>query len=452
MSAQAFYHVIPLSNFARGYDKYRRCYDKANVPESTYPDRFFVLSESEIAIGIQKVASTLAKLNLEGNDFLVLQANLNPAELHQNEKTGKGRFKWGSELPISQLWRWDGNKLGSVIAIEDAYAASLKVLHPVLNSFNQLAPRTLSVLPIARACQAKCQFCYSESSVSAEQSPRKHLIPNEVLAGFCDKAKALGASRFVITGGGEPGLVPHPQLVDLIHEGARHFAKIVLITNGVHLSSLTEARRLSAIRDYRQGGLSTLAVSRHHYDPVENEVIMGLDTKTERIFETMDLLKEENKTLTLRLICVLQKGGIDSSKKMQSYLDWATNAGVHEICFKELYVASSLESIYHTGREHQWCQEHQVPLSLVTEFCIAAGFAIKSRLPWGAPVFEGIWNNRPVRIAAYTEPNVFWERKTGIARSWNLMADGTCLASLEDPSSSISLRTTYPRFNLKKVS
>ncbi|MGR5130705.1 hypothetical protein, partial [Photobacterium swingsii] len=59
--------------------------------------------------------------------------------------------------------------------------------------------------------------------------------------------------------------------------------------------------------------------------------------------------------------------------------------------------------------------------------------------PWGAPVFAGEWAGRPMRIAAYTEPSLYWERTHGIARSWNVMADGRCYASLEDRASELTL-------------
>ena len=60
-------------------------------------------------------------------------------------------------------------------------------------------------------------------------------------------------------------------------------------------------------------------------------------------------------------------------------------------------------------------------------------------LPWGAPVYDVFVHGRPIRIAAYTEPSLFWERTRGIARSWNIMADGRCLASLEDRGSVVAL-------------
>jgi hypothetical protein len=81
-----------------------------------------------------------------------------------------------------------------------------------------------------------------------------------------------------------------------------------------------------------------------------------------------------------------------------------------------------------------------VPLSLVTGFSDRHGFKVESRLPWGAPVYGSRWLGRLLRIAAYTEPSLFWERAHGIARSWNVMADGRCHVSLEDRASEIKLK------------
>ena len=143
--------------------------------------------------------------------------------------------------------------------------------------------------------------------------------------------------------------------------------------------------------------------------------------------------------LRLRLISVLQTGGVADATTAESYLSWAAEQGVEEICFKELYVSTSTESVYYDRAANDWSRRHQVSLSLITGLAERHGFALESRLPWGAPVYLGQWRGRPLRIAAYTEPSLFWERSRGIARSWNVMADGTCHVSLEDRASAIAL-------------
>jgi hypothetical protein len=79
-----------------------------------------------------------------------------------------------------------------------------------------------------------------------------------------------------------------------------------------------------------------------------------------------------------------------------------------------------------------------VPLSIAVAWLERAGARLLDRLPWGAPIYEVVLDGVSLRVAAYTEPSLFWERTHGLARSWNVMADGRCYASLEDRASQIS--------------
>jgi hypothetical protein len=235
-------------------------------------------------------------------------------------------------------------------------------------------------------------------------------------------------------------------LLALVRLGAETLGKTVLITNGVHLARKDEEVRAQMLQDYAQAGLSVLSVSRHHHDDIVNEHIMGLATNTHRVLQTWRALAPAARPARMRLICVLQKGGIDSDAALRGYVDWAAGHGVTELCFKELYVSSTLESAYQANPENQWSREHQVPLALITRFFEREGFEVTARLPWGSPVYEGLWNGSRISIAAYTEPSLYWERSNGVARSWNLMASGQCLASLEDLSSALTLdsRRIFP--------
>ena len=427
------FHVTVLSNFARAYDKYSRCYDKTSIPESSFPDVSYVIALDELDIGISKATRLLDKLGLPGNRLLVLETNVLYATLEVNARTGKGRCFPSPQLPVAKLWYLDKDQQLIPVIPEEAYAASMVLLHPQLYPYTDLAPRTVSVLPIARACQAACRFCFSESSASVEQHQES---PNwDRLDSLCQAARDKGATRFVITGGGEPGLLPHSNMLRLIRQGHQHFKKVVLITNGVDISRRHAQARTELLSGYHAEGLSVLAVSRHHSNSGVNRVIMGLDTKTEALLESWRNLPISPNPLQVRLICVLQQGGIEDEASLAEYLNWGTQQGVSEFCFKELYVSSTLESAYHANPENQWALQHQVSLSLVTHFLTSMGFIESARLPWGAPILTGPWNGQTIHVAAYTEPSLFWERSTGIARSWNIMSDGQCLASLEDPTS-----------------
>jgi len=436
---ETLWHVTVLSNFARGYDKYARAYSKAGIPESTFPDRFFLLRQDELDIGVAKASALLHKLALPGNRLLALRTTAPAQALQANARTGLGRFLHSPAIRLDGVALIDGDAPGGTLApltIEEAMARSLQLLRPELRDYAQLRPRTFSVLPIARGCQASCPFCFSDASVSAEQEQAPLQLAH--VGRFTTAARARGAERFVITGGGEPGLLRHEALCSLVRVGSE-LGKVVLITNGHHLARRDDAARAQAIEDYARAGLSVLALSRHHHDDATSARLMNLPTDVAAIAETWRARQPRWPGLRLRLTCVLQRGGVDTLESLAAYVEWAAALGVPEVCFKELYVSTSLESVYHRHAANEWSHTHQVPLALVLEFAARHGFTEEARLPWGAPVFLGDWHGQPIRLAAYTEPSLFWERKHGIARSWNLMADGRCLVSLEDRASELAL-------------
>ena len=437
---EVLWHVTVLSNFARGFDKYSRIYSKAEIPESTFPNQFYLLREHELASGIAKARGLLQRLALPGNRLLALRARVHENDLHANTRTGIGRFVERSGVRLEGV-AWviediSGHQLEPAV-IEEAIALSHQLLCPALKGYDALQPRTFSVLPIARGCQASCPFCFSEASASAEQEQAKLDLPP--IRQLANAARERGADRFVITGGGEPGLVRHEKLCDLIQVGSESLGKVVLITNGHHLAKLQDAERSQVLSNYHQSGLRVLAISRHHHDDETSSRLMSLPTDVSAIVHSWQMGRTSWPELRLRFTCVLQRGGVDSQEALEAYVGWAASLGVSELCFKELYVSTSAESVYHRHAANEWSLANQVPLELVLDFASRHKFVEIARLPWGAPVFHGSWRGHPMQIAAYTEPSLFWERSNGIARSWNLMADGRCLVSLEDRDSQIEL-------------
>jgi len=438
---ETLYHVTVLSNFARGFDKYSSGYSKARIPESTYPDRFFLLRRSELHIGIQKTLRLLEKLALVGNRLIALETELDVAALYPNTTNGRGQFTPSNQITLSRLYEIEHreNVLTQLrpVAVEDAMAASLRLLNQELFPFVRIRPRAISFLPVALACQARCPFCFSKASVSSDQTAAKS--DWEKVSAWLGRAQAYGAERAVITGGGEPTLLPHNLLQQLVAACANCFDKVVLITNGHTLAGASEADCIMTLSALYDAGLRVLAISRHHFDAEQNARLMHLHTPVEELIRIWRQNHRRWPELRLRCISVLQKGAVKDATTVENYLSWATNQGVEEICFKELYVSTSAESIYHDRSANDWSRRHQVPLSLITHFAERQGFVVESRLPWGAPVYRGKWLGKPLRVAAYTEPSLFWERTRGIARSWNVMADGRCHVSLEDRASEIKL-------------
>ena len=430
------YHVTVLSNFARAYDKYSGHYSKARIPESTFPDRFYLLDRDEIGIGIGKATRLLARLGFDGDRLIVLETRVPGEELCANTTTGLGRTIGRPHIQLTGVYGLTGDDSLEAWSVEDAMARSFRVLHPRLLPYGALVPRSVSLLPIAKGCQARCAFCFSRASISADQKSGD--LDPAVAAGALQQGRSRGAERAVISGGGDPGLVPFPRLLQLVRACANAFPhKVVLITNGLFLAALDESARRAALAALEQAGLTVLSLSRHHPEPAANARIMGLDTRTE---DVLDSVAAANlKFLRPRIITVLQKDGVETTETLEALLGWAARRGVEELTLKELYVATSEESVYHDRAANTWCRANQVPLSLATGFFARRGWPQVAQLPWGAPIHAGTVDGLPVRVAAYTEPSLFWERTTGVARSWNVLADGACYASLEDRASRLTL-------------
>lgn len=428
-----YYHVTVLSNFLSGFDKYKRAYDKSMIKESSYPDVFFLLKKSNLHIGIRKANKLLAKLDKPGNRLIVIETIINSNLASQNNITDTllGEYIDRSWINVKQVYYWNNNTMIHS-RIEDLVAESYKVNNISNKNYSSLIPRSISFLPVAKGCQAKCAFCFSAASISIEQ--KQTSLSERTIHSALRKASAAGASRAVITGGGEPGLLSKNQLARIISLSKQYLNKVVLITNGY---ALVKDREIDDTLFFlADAGLSVLSVSRHHHNREINSQLMNLDIDSERIANAISKI---DKNLILRWICVLQKGGIDSYESLQDYIDWTFNLGVSQICFKELYVSSSSESIYFNKAANDWSYKNQVPLSLVTEMAVQQGWELLNKLPWGSPVYRVRRGKQSITIASYTEPTVSWELANKQCRSWNVMADGKCFASLESRESIINL-------------
>ena len=266
-----FVAFIPLSNWLRGFDRYGMKYSKALIPESSFPDAFYMLREDEpYTPGLEKARRLVGKLARPNDRVVALRAQLptGPGAMEPNDVTGTGiGWRWPSaHVALSGVaWVDEGGALLPT-RHEEVTAQAYRVDSALL-PWRECRPRSFSVLPIARACQASCAFCFSKSSVS--DAVRQRQAPLHEQLAWAELARARGAKRAVITGGGEPTLLPAALLLTLVTELSRRFSSTLLITNG----SALNAELLQALVD---AGLTTLAVSRHGLTLEHDARIMGL--------------------------------------------------------------------------------------------------------------------------------------------------------------------------------
>ena len=265
---------------------------------------------------------------------------------------------------------------------------------------------TASVLPVRVACNLRCPFCFSKSSISALR--REESLRRLDVSGYYRFARERGATRLVITGGGEPLLRPD-DVVELVRLGRASFDEIACFTNGTYLTRELAERLCDA-------GLSYLCYSRHAASDADNEALMGPGAP--RLAAFFDAARP----LAVRATCVMTKGGIDGPEAVWRYVAALRPYGVNELTFKHTYVAYE-SSVFQGSSEDRWARSHQVeadPFEGTGE--------VMARLPWG-PAIRKI---EDIRVCYYREPTPAWEIENRIGRSTNLLSDGSVYASLED--------------------
>ncbi|MBI4816549.1 MAG: radical SAM protein [Deltaproteobacteria bacterium] len=288
---------------------------------------------------------------------------------------------------------------------------------------------TASVLPVARACDLRCPFCFSRSSLSALD---RRIAPYDLDAYF-ELASARGATRLVVTGGGEP-LLRADEVVRIVKRGKRWFDEIACFTNATHLSETLADELLEA-------GLSYLCWSRHHHDDETNRAIMGAEAPA-----LIEGMRRASK-LPIRATCVMIRGGIETREDALAYRaallearqkTWRGAGGASlELTFKHTYVAFA-ESLFQGSSANEWASTHRVAID---PFEGDERFPVIASLPWG-PRIRDVFGTR---TCFYNEPTPLWEKASGLCRSANLLADGSVYASLEDARSWLAKLTIDAR-------
>jgi len=149
------------------------------------------------------------------------------------------------------------------------------------------------------------------------------------------------------------------------HEEEGHpFVEKVLYSNGAGLLAPDTGERLIArLADF---GLDRLELSRHHQDATPNDAIMrfraGVSVRTQACFEA--LLARLRPQLRVRLVCVLQRGGVADLSGVRRYLDWACAQGVTDVVFREL---SRLGDQYRENVPFVHIRASRVPLERILE-------------------------------------------------------------------------------------
>ncbi|MFA5887235.1 MAG: radical SAM protein [Candidatus Nanoarchaeia archaeon] len=162
------------------------------------------------------------------------------------------------------------------------------------------------VIPIENACNARCPFCITKYRQMKCKSPMSPLFLENTL-------KLMDISKIEITGGGEPTL---NSFIGEIIKVCAEKAETQMYTNG-SFGFFPEINLLS-----------TLCISRHHYEGKENKRLMGIS------YNLAELCK--NVKCDIKLSLLLLKSGISTKKMLEKYLEWAKATGIKKVVVRQL--------------------------------------------------------------------------------------------------------------------
>ncbi len=132
----------------------------------------------------------------------------------------------------------------------------------------------------------------------------------------------------------------------------------VLYTN---LTGFTRDRSLELLKALNAFQLTRAEVSRHSQIETKNQEIMnfrpGISVKLNSVFE--DGLRKTLEWIPVKLVAVIQKGGIETAEDVIAYLNWAKDLGVKQVVFREL---SRLHNLYKSNVTAKYVEANRVAI------------------------------------------------------------------------------------------
>lgn len=234
-------------------------------------------------------------------------------------------------------------------------------------------PVTFTPYASARPCSARCRFCSENLRLADGGRAAAALRPEaDYFEGLRRALDALAGLPLSLSLSGlensDDGDWLRALLATLdaaIGAGLR-VEERVLYSNGAGFAHDDGEALLDALQAF---GLSWLELSRHHPDAARNQAIMRF-RPGERIvdavaFETV--ARAAAARFPLRLVCLLQRGGVDTPEAVRGYLRWARALGAERVIFREF---SRLDPRYRDNATRRYVEDARVAADALLARCL----------------------------------------------------------------------------------
>ena len=176
-------------------------------------------------------------------------------------------------------------------------------------------------------------------------------------------------------------------LLDTLKSGQAE--ESVMYTNGAGFAD-DGHRLLPALSHF---GLSWLEWSRHHDQQAQNQHIMrfraSVKMAAQPVFEKA--LKNALGQIPVRLVCVVQRGGIETRADVLRYVSWAHSLGVRTVIFREF---SELPENYQHNATRRYIDDSRIAIDALLQDCMEDAAFRRSYSPVALTGGYYFWNAR----------------------------------------------------------
>ena len=266
-------------------------------------------------------------------------------------------------------------------------------------------PVTFTPYSATRACSARCRFCSENLRTVQGATPAASLRPGRDY--MAELALALAQLEGLPLSYSLSGLETTDDadfmcgVLERLTEHARRspVEQRVLYSNGAGLAGPQRERLIARLAEFE---LSWLELSRHHFDAERNQAIMrfrpGLGVRDAGGFDAM--LAAVCAALKVKLVCIIQRGGVDTVEQLCRYLSWARERNVGGVIVREF---SRLDASYRQNATARYIDGARVDVeSLLRDACQQLGSALTLHTVTAGYYF---WNV----IASYQGMEVIFE-------------------------------------------
>lgn len=213
--------------------------------------------------------------------------------------------------------------------------------------------QTYSIVVGTTACDGCCPYCVSKMTPNQGIGLKPSGINWRNFDKACKFARDSMVSTVLLTGKGEPILFPE-QVSEYLRRLQRYdFPFIELQTNGMRLFQEKEKYE-PYLKNWYELGLNTIAVSVVHYDNQKNQRIFqprGPYMDLAGLVSYLHSLK-----FSVRLSCVMFKGGIDSVEELKALIDFSQRHQVEQLSIRPVNAPQESEN----SEVVRWVTEHRL--------------------------------------------------------------------------------------------